>query len=376
MKNLAILFLTLACGLSLPLAAQNLIQGSNMEDEDAWEIVYYNTEFQPEYQFNYTEATIDVSPLRGGALRIYMDDGSTGGQLLLYQRVTCIAGQEYKASALIKILDYYAPEDVLGQWFQFYVALEEPDPTATDFNPAGTKMYNIDSWLGDLNVAWEDLNGYFEAVKWESHYTTAPYWICPGDPGAEVEVTVGVKFGSSPVPDAYFDLIVDDVCFYPISANVVESSTMDEEGAWQVQYYNADNLPEYDFGYTLESAPAYIRDKCLHVMLDESAGGQLLLYQRIPLTAGETYRASGAIHLLDYYSAFDPVNQGPWYQFYVALEEPDPAASDFNPAGTKMFDISAWDAGCLMIDFEQFQGYWEQVRCLSEIATAPYFTVP
>ncbi|MBN1466352.1 hypothetical protein JXA02_11355, partial [candidate division KSB1 bacterium] len=183
MKDLGVVFLALACILSLPLAAQNLIQGSNMEDEDAWEIVYYNPEFQPEYQFNYTEATVDVSPLRGGALRIFMDDGSTGGQLLLYQRVTCIAGQEYKASALLKILDYYAPEAVLGQWFQFYVAVEEPDPMATDFNPAGTKMYNIDSWLGDLNVSWEDLNGYFEAVNWESHYATAPYWVCPGDPG-------------------------------------------------------------------------------------------------------------------------------------------------------------------------------------------------
>jgi hypothetical protein len=305
-----------------------------------------------------------------------MDDGSTGGQLLLYQRVKCIAGQEYKASALLKILDYDAPEGQLGQWFQFYVALEEPDPTAGDFNPAGTKMFNIDSWLGDLFTEWENINGYFEALKWESHYTTAPYWVCPGDAGAEVDVTVGVKVGGSPIADAYFDLIVDDVSFYPTTANVVENSDMEVEGEWTALYYNADFLPEYDFGYTPTEAPAYIRGNCLHVMLDNSAGGQLLLYQRIPLTAGETYRASGAIHLLDYYSDFVPEGQGPWYQFYVTTDEPDPTASDFNSAGAKMFDISAWDTGCSMADFEQFQGYWESVRCLSEIATAPYYTVP
>jgi len=111
-------------------------------------------------------------------------------------------------------------------------------------------------------------------------------------------------------------------------------------------------------------------------MLEESAGGQLLLYQRLPLTAGETYRASGAIQVVDFFSDFEPVSQGPWYQFYVTDVEPDPEESDFNPGGTKMFDISAWDEGCEMMVFEQFQGYWEQVRCLSEQEAAPYYTVP
>ncbi|MBN1479132.1 T9SS C-terminal target domain-containing protein [candidate division KSB1 bacterium] len=379
MKFRTMTIVGMACLLAVPLFAQNMIMGSNMEDESAWEIVYYNAEEQPVYEFNYTGATVDVSPLRGGALRITMDDGSTGGQLLLYQRVTCTAGNEYKASALIKMLDYDAPEGQLGQWFQFYVAVEEPDPTAGDFNPAGTKMFNIDSWITEPNLLtdWEDINGYFESLYYESHYETAPYWICPGDAGTKVDVTVGVKFGSSAVADAYFDLICDDVCFYEVeSANMVEGSDMENEDAWDVIYYNADSQPFYEFVDAPENSPHYLRGKVLHVMLEESAGGQLLLYQRLPLTAGETYRASGAIQIIDYYSDFEPVSQGPWYQFYVTDTEPDPAASDFNPDGTKMFDISAWDAGCDMLDFEQFQGYWEQVRCLSEQEASPYFTVP
>jgi hypothetical protein len=372
-RGLVFLFLIVA---ALPLLAQNMIVGSNMEDENAWDVVYYNAEFMPEFQFNYTDASIDVSPNRGGALRVILEDASTGGQLLIYQRVKCTAGMEYKASALIKVLDYGAPEGVTGQWFQFYVAVDEPDPAASDFNPSGAKMFNMSSWDGDMNAEWEFMNGYWESVKMTNEIETAPYWICPGTEGETVDVTVGVKFGSSPVEGAWFDLIVDDVSFYEVeSANEVAAGDMSDENAWEIQWYNADFQPEYEFTTAPEDGPAYLRGDVLHLTLDEQAGGQLLFYQRLPLTAGETYRASGAIHVTDYYSDFEPVSQGPWYQMYVTTEEP-PETGDFNPGGAKMFDISAWDIGCDMMDFEQFQGYWEQVRCLSEQEAAPYFTVP
>ncbi len=371
-RTLLILFFAVA---ALPLLAQNLIVGSTMENEDDWDIIYYNPEFMPEYEFNYTADSIDVSPKRGGALRVFLEDAATGGQVLFYQRVKCTAGVEYKASALIKVLDYNAPEDVVGQWFQFYVAVDEP-PAEGDFNPGGTKMFNMSSWDGDMNADWEFMNGYWESVKMTSEIETAPYWVCPGEEGETVDVTVGVKFGSSPVEGAWFDLIVDDVSFYQVeAANEVAAGDMSDEGAWEIKWYNADFQPEYEFTTAPEDGPAYLRGDVLHLMLEEQDGGQLLFYQRLPLTAGETYRASGAIHVMDYYSAFEPVSQGPWYQMYVTTEEP-PEEGDFNPGGTKMFDISAWDVGCDMMDFEQFQGYWEQVRCLSEHETAPYYTVP
>ncbi len=377
MKIRALLLAILVVFVALPLFAQNLIVGSNMENEDDWEVVYYNANFMPEYQFNYTDATIDVSPNRGGALRVFLEDGETGGQLLLYQRVECTAGMEYKASALIKVLDYGAPEGQLGQWFQFYVAVDEPDPQAGDFNPGGTKMFNMSSWNGDMIATWEDMNGFWESVKMNSEIETAPYWVCPGTEGETVEVTVGIKFGSSPITGAWFDLIVDDVSFYEVeSANEVVAGDMSDEDAWTIHWYNADSQPEYEFTTAPEGSPNYLRGDVLHVWLNEQAGGQLLFFQRLPLTAGDTFRASGAIFVSDYYSTFEPVSQGPWYQMYVTTEEPDLAGSDFNPGGSKMFDISAWDAGCSMVDFEQFQGYWEQVRCLSEQESAPYFTVP
>ncbi len=374
MDKRALLMFLLLPALFLP--AQNLIQNPGMESEEGWQVIYYNAEQQPAYEFNYRGETLKFG--LGGNLRITLDNSATG-QLLLYQRVKCIAGETYRATAAIKVLDYHADFTPVGQgpWYQMYVTTEKPDADASDFNPPGTKMFDISAWnTGCDMLDFEQFQGLWEVVRCNSEIPTAPYWVCPGNPGEVVEVTVGIKFGHWASSPGTFELLVDEVGFYALGSNELVNGDCESEEGWDVIYYNPDGFPEYQFGYTPSVPFEYSLGKCLHIVLDNSPNGQCLLYQRVTCIGGETYRATGVIKILEYTCDFTPVNQGPWYQFYVTEIEPDPNASDFNPPGTKMFDISAWDAGCDMLDFEQFQGIWEDVCCVNEIATAPYFIAP
>ena len=359
----------------MPLFGNNLIKNGTMESEEGWEVLYYNAENLPFYEFNVVDEAVDFG--RGGMLHVWLD-GSSGGQLLLYQRVKCIAGQEYRASGCIYLNDYYSSWEPVSQgpWYQYYVTTEMPDPNASDFNPPGTKMFDISAWDTGCDMTdFELFRGLWESVMCVSEIETAPYFVAPGTPGEEVEVTVGIKFGLWGPDIAEFDLYVDDIEFYPVESNLITGGDMSLENDWNILYYNAENLPFYEFN-VVDEAVDFGRGDMLHVWLEESTGGQLLFYQRVNCFAGQEYRASGCIYLNDYYSSWEPVNQGPWYQYYVTTEMPDPNSSDFNPPGTKMFDISAWDAGCDMTDFEQFRGLWESVKCVSEIETSPYFIAP
>ncbi len=352
-------------------SAQNLIYNGDMETEEGWEILYYNAEGQPFYEFNYTEE----KPMYGrdGCLHVFQDF-SANGQLLLYQRVECTAGEKYRATGVIRLLYYDSGFDPVNQgpWYQFYVTTEEPDPAAGDFNPGGTKMFDISAWNPEGCNLWE-FDGYWEEMACVNEIETAPYWVCPGEPGETVEVTVGIKFGHWGPEPGSFEILVDDIGFYPLWTNLLENGEMESEEGWEVQYYNADQLPFYEFGFT-ELKPEFGQNGNLHVFQDNAANGQLLLYQRVPCYGGAEYRAFGTIRCLFYDSGFDPVNKGPWYQYYVTTEEPDPDAGDFNPGGTKMFDISAWDPQpCNLYEFD---GLWESQACTTEIATAPYWVCP
>jgi hypothetical protein len=364
------LALFIICFLPLYSFAQNMLQNGGMESEEGWEIVYYNVDGSPSYEFNYAGELPRFG--RGGCLRITLED-NPNGQVLFYQRVVCQAGHTYRATGSIKLVYYESASEPLNQgpWFQYYVSDLEPPPEG-DYNPGGGKMFDITGWA---EGCIQPFDGRWEELACFNEITTAPYWTCPGDPGTGVEVTIGLKFGHWGPDPASYELLVDDVGFYDVESNLLENGGMESDAGWEIQYYNADESPSYTFNYT-DALPPFGRGGCLYVNLDNNPNGQLLLYQRVLCNAGQEYRASGAIQVVDYYSDFDPVSQGPWYQFYVTDIAPDPAASDFNPAGGKMFDISAWDADCSMADFEQFSGLWESVACLSEIPTAPYWVCP
>jgi hypothetical protein len=163
-----------------------------------------------------------------------------------------------------------------------------------------------------------------------------------------------------------------------MAENLIEGGSFEaeDEDAWQIYWYNADEQPEYEFGYT-EEIPSMGKGACLHIWTEETSSAQLLLWQPVTLTAGTTYEVSAAIKCLFFETTSTSTSEGPWFQLYIHPEEPqDPAsATDYNPTGGKFFDITAWVAECefadLMLDLD---GYWQDFTCGETMESAPLFT--
>ena len=345
----------------IPAQAQNLVVGGNMEDESAWNVLYYNADSQPEYEFNFTGDSLRFG--QGGSLDILQ--GETGGQLLLWQRIKLIAGKTYRATGAISTLDF-AYGDGGGSWYQMYISTEIPDETASDFNPLEDTFFDV-GWGWDRDSEFFD--GLWEDENLGAGVASAPYYTAPGTPGEEVEVTFGIKFGQY-YPDYAglgFELLVDEVGLYPVDSAVNQGGNMEDENAWDVLYYNADSQPEYEFNFTGDSL-RFGQGGSLDILQGET-GGQLLLWQTLHLVGGETYRATGAISTLDF--AYGD-GGGSWYQMYISTEVPDETASDFNPLDDKFFDVGwGWDR-----DSEFFDGLWEVENLGAGVASAPYYTAP
>lgn len=370
---LAIMVLLLFVSVSF---GQNLLENGSMESDEGWEILYYNEDELPEYEFNYQpleEEQISKGGF-GGCLRVTLDDYANG-QLLLYQRLTLTAGEVYRATGAIRVLEYLSDFEPVqkGPWYQFYVSTDEPDPDAGDFNP-DDKIFDISAWTECDMWDFEQFNGLWEEVTCRSEHENAPYYVVPGEPGEAVDVTVGIKFGHWAPEPGIFTVLVDEIGFYPLAGNELISGGMESDDGWEIVYYNEDQQPFYEFNFTGDSLE-YGLGGNLHIIQEDMANGQLLLYQRITAMPGEVFRATGAIKLIEYLSDFEPVGQGPWFQYYVSPEEPDPNGSDYNPPGGKLMDISAWNENCDLLDFERFQGLWESVFCVTETGDAPYYVV-
>jgi hypothetical protein len=160
-----------------------------------------------------------------------------------------------------------------------------------------------------------------------------------------------------------------------VGANLVQGGSFEaaDEGAWEIYWYNADEQPEYEFGYTTDG-PSLGKGACLHVWTEETANGQLLFWQRVTLTAGTTYEVSVALKTAFFSMTAAAMPPGPWFQLYLHEEEPqDPAggAADYNPAGGKFYDITAWTAEC---EFEGLDGLWQDYTCGETMEGAPLYT--
>ena len=86
------------------------------------------------------------------------------------------------------------------------------------------------------------------------------------------------------------------VSFGLTAANLIQGGGFEgsDENAWEIYWYNADNQPEYEFGYTTD-VPSAGKGGGLHIYTEETSSGQLLLWQRVTLKAGTTYEVSAAI---------------------------------------------------------------------------------
>jgi len=364
MNNLSKLYLLLfLLALTIPAFSQNLVVGGNMEDESAWNITYYATPNEPSYQFNYTDAIPKFG--RGGCLEIY--NGEAAGQLLIWQRITLIAGKTYRASAAISCLDYQGGPAGGGAWYQLYIDPTEVDETASDYNPGAIKFFDMDGWQADFPASFDD---FWEVVNLGGGMPEAPYYTAPGTPGEEVEVTFGVKFGQywGDYSGTTYELLVDELELFPVESSINAGGTMEDESAWNIHYFVSPEEPTYEFNYT-DSLPKFGEGGCLYLFQGE-ANGQLLFWQRIMLVAGETYRATSAIACLDYYAG--PSGGGAWYQLYIDPTDVDETATDYNPGAIKFFDMDGWQA-----DFPDiFDNLWESENLGGGMPEAPYYTVP
>jgi len=226
--------------------------GSNMENEADWNITYYNADMQPSYEFNYTTDTLRFG--HGGNLHILQ--GESGGQLLLWQTVTLIAGETYRATGAMRELNYQGGPPGAGAWYQMYIDPEVPDPTLTDYNPGAVHFFDVSGWVpGEFPVEFDNL---WESVNMTISAPTAPYYTAPGTPGEEVEVTFGIKFGQywSDYTGTAFELLVDDVYLFPMTeagkTGIAEKETAAQPGSYSLEpnYPNPFN-PSTTIGYTV-----------------------------------------------------------------------------------------------------------------------------
>ncbi|MBN1998584.1 T9SS type A sorting domain-containing protein [candidate division KSB1 bacterium] len=357
-KLVMILFLL---AFSVPVFCQNLVVGGNMEDESAWNITYFTTPEESIYEFNYTQVTPKFG--RGGCLYVYQ--GEASGQLLLWQRIKLIAGKTYRATGAIAALDYMGGPEGGGAWYQMYIDPSEVDESATDYNPGAIKFFNMDGWQEEFPEIFDDL---WEVVNLGGGVDSAPYYTPEGTPGEEVEVTFGIKFGQywSDYSGTTYELLVDEVGLFPVESAINAGGNMEDESDWNVSYFTDPPEPVYDFNFTA-ATPKFGHGGCLDIVQGE-AFGQLLLWQRIKLIAGQTYRATAAIAALDYMGG--PEGGGAWYQMYIDPLEVDETASDYNPGEIKFFNMDGWQE-----DFpEIFDNLWESESLGGGVDSAPYYT--
>jgi len=349
------------CISAFPAHAQNLVVGGDMEDESAWNITYFTDPQMPEYEFNYTDDSLKFG--RGGCLHIFQAEAF--GQLLLWQRLKLIAGQTYRATGAIKAMDYWGGPEGGGAWYQMYIDTTEVDEAAGDYNPGAIKFFNMDGWQADFPEIFDD---FWEVVNLGGGVPEAPYYTPEGTPGEEVEVTFGIKFGQwwSDYSGTLFELLVDEIGLFPVESAINAGGNMENEDDWNITYFTDPEMPEYEFNFT-DDTLRFGHGGNLHIFQGE-AFGQLLLWQRIPLIAGETYRATGAIRALDYWGG--PEGGGAWYQLYIDPEEVDETAGDYNPGAMKFFNMDGWQA-----DFpEIFDNLWESENLYAGYPEAPYYT--
>ena len=227
---------------------------ADMESEADWNIYNYNADMQPTYEFNYTDDTLRFG--HGGNLHIVQ--GETGGQLLLWQTVTLVAGETYRATGAIRELNYQPGPAGGGAWYQMYIDPSVPDPDAGEYNPGAVHFFDISGFVpGEFPIEFDNL---WESLNMTVSAPTAPYYTAPGTPGEEVEVTFGIKFGQywATYEGTAFELLVDDVYLFPMTeagkTAVDERETPDQPADFALaQNYPNPFNPATKIDYTLKS---------------------------------------------------------------------------------------------------------------------------
>lgn len=214
----AILFLALA---SFNVYAQEMIQGGNMEAEDAefWTIINMSTETADdvvEHEFGYTEDAPSAG--EGGC---FHSSGSTDGDInfLIYQEVYLQGGVEYVCN-----LAYKNTIDFNGSWNEIFIGEVEP-VEGTDYTP-DTPATLLGGWKwSDWESGCTDI---VDGTLADDNCLSASDTITLEGSG-EIVAYIGFKFGmgwgNSPY---YYDLMIDN--FSLMGPDVaVEASTISRQ---------------------------------------------------------------------------------------------------------------------------------------------------
>ncbi|MBN1996049.1 T9SS type A sorting domain-containing protein [candidate division KSB1 bacterium] len=365
----------LMCLLSVTLNAQNLIRNGGFDDNSEWQLTYHIQEPVSDVIFGYTEDT----PAKGQGPCLYVGCfGTQEARPVIYQEITCIAGETYFITGAIKVINLDLPAAIPpGPWFQIYANPEAPPDWYDgmgDWNP-GTKVLNISAWspegceLYDIDGFWEDLSCENDAGN------NLPYFTVEGTPGTPVPIYIVIKPGLwlNEGDSGGFEILIDNVGVYPLFSNLIKNWSFEDDSEWEVTYHIQEPVSEVVFGYSLET-PVKGQGSCLYVGSFGAQEVRPVFYQGIKCIAGEPYRVSGAIKIidLDLPATFPP---GPWFQIYANPEAPPDwydGMGDWNPS-TKLLNISAWSPeGCELYDID---GFWENLSCENDWGdNLPYFT--
>jgi len=171
---------------------QPTFEGGDMEDPSAWNSLNHKGLTQPTFEFSDVGSTIKFGS--GQALKVTVDPAAaTESRLMLWQPVTLIAGQTYRATGAISCTRFDGAPEGGGAWYQLYVDPLEVDESADDWDPAAGKLLDINGWQDNFP---ETFDGLWESGQWgSSAVPTSPYYVPAGTPGEEVELTFAIKWG-------------------------------------------------------------------------------------------------------------------------------------------------------------------------------------
>jgi hypothetical protein len=236
MKNLIPFICMLVLNITTNVTAQELLNGGNMEDEGAWTVINYKPEAS-EYEFN----LVGDGPAEGqGGFLEVTASGTQETDILFYQEVTLIAGNQYELKGAFK--------DLQGTINQFWCEVlydTVPPPPADSGDFGGILIVGFNTWDG--TVAGVDGTFQDDFAKGESNIFTAP-----GDSGMPVTIyfviDVGCYMGGS---SYYFDVAVDEVSLVSLSPTSVESQTKIPEQLSLSQNYPNPFNPRTTISYSL-----------------------------------------------------------------------------------------------------------------------------
>lgn len=359
--------------LTVTLSAQNLIKNGGFDDDSEWQVTYHIQEPVSDVIFGYSDET----PAKGQGPCLYVSCfGAQEARPVIYQEITCIAGETYFVTGAIKVINLDLPDAFPpGPWFQLYANPEAP-PDWTDgmgdWNPS-TKLLNISAWSPE-GCELYDIDGFWEDLSCENDWgNNQPYFTVEGEPGTQVPMYIILKPGMWLNEGSFggFEVLIDNIGVYPVSSNLIKNWSFEDDSEWEVTYHIEEPVSDVIFGYT-EVTPVKGQGGCLYVSAFGAQEVRPVIYQGIKCIAGERYRVSGAIYILDL-ELPDAYPPGPWFQIYANSEAPPDwydGMGDWNPS-TKLLNISAWTSGCEIYDID---GFWENLSCENDWGdNMPYF---